>query len=55
MENIQLGDDLDLQAFVEELDETAQAGLSTAGCLACVGTFVGGCASSGSSFSTASS
>ncbi|WP_329314139.1 MULTISPECIES: hypothetical protein [unclassified Streptomyces] len=55
MEHIQLGDDLDLEAFVEELDDAANPGLSTAATLACAGSFAGSCASSGSSFSTASS
>ncbi|MGW3041156.1 hypothetical protein ACWC9T_14235 [Kitasatospora sp. NPDC001159] len=55
MENIQLGDDLELEAFVEELDDATNMSLSTAGSLACAGSFVGSCASSGSSFSTASS
>lgn len=47
--------DLDLEMFAEELEDTSAAGLSTAGCFASVGTFTGSCASSASSFSTASS
>jgi len=47
--------DLDLEAYVEELDDTVSAGLSTAGSLSTAGTFTGGTFSSAACFSTASS
>jgi len=47
--------DLELDAFAEQLDDVSATALSTAGCFSTIGTFAGSCASSGSSFSTASS
>lgn len=46
---------LDMELVVEEVDDSFALGLSTAGCFSTIGTFAGSCASSGSSFSTASS
>jgi hypothetical protein len=47
--------ELDLEAYVEDLDDTAHGSLSTAGSASSAGTFVGGCFSSAGCFSTASS
>lgn len=47
--------DLELDAFVEELDDTVHGSLSTAGSFSSAATFVGGCFSSAACFSTASS
>jgi hypothetical protein len=48
-------DAVDLQASAEELEDTAQPGLSTAGSFSTAGTFIGGTMSSAGCFSTASS
>jgi hypothetical protein len=47
--------DLQLEAFVEELDDTMHGSLSTAGSFSSAGTFVGSTFSSAACFSTASS
>jgi hypothetical protein len=46
--------ELDLEAYVEDLDDTAAGALSTAASASSAGTFVGGCFSSVACFSTAS-
>lgn len=50
-----LDDGLELDAFVEELDETMHGSLSTAGTFSSAATFTGSTFSSAASFSTASS
>lgn len=49
------GNDLELDAFVEELDESLNGSLSTASCASSAGTFVGSCFSSAGCLSSASS
>jgi len=47
--------DLELDVFVEELDESVHGSFSTAGTASSAGTFVGSCFSSAACFSSASS